>query len=138
MTPRYPLVPVLLLALAACHASQKKLLETPAEQAELRAMQSRAFDTTDVEQVLRSVIGTLQDLGFVIDDANTTLGLISATKLEGGVVRMMVTVKRRGKTQTAVRASAQQGYRTVVDPETYQRFFAALAKGMFLTAHDIE
>jgi hypothetical protein len=135
---RYPLV--ILLALTACHTSQKKLLETPAEQAELRAMQSRAFDTTDTEKVMRSVIGTLQDLGFVIDDANTTLGLISATKLEGGVVRirMMVTVKRRGKTQTAVRASAQQGFKTVIDPETYQRFFAALAKGMFLTAHDIE
>jgi hypothetical protein len=135
---RLPFALVLMLAVAACQASEKKLLETPAEQAELRAMQSRAFDTTDVEKVMRSVIGTLQDLGFVIDDANTTLGLISATKLEGGVVRMMVTVKRRGKTQTAVRASAQQGYRTVVDPETYQRFFAALAKGMFLTAHDIE
>lgn len=135
---RLPLVLVLMLTVAACQASEKKLLETPAEQAKLRAMQSRAFDTTDVEKVMRSVIGTLQDLGFVIDDANTTLGLISATKLEGGVVRMMVTVKRRGKTQVAVRASAQQGYKTVVDPETYQRFFAALAKGMFLTAHDIE
>lgn len=135
---RLPSALVLMLTVAACQTSQKKLLETPAEQAELRAMQSRAFDTTDVEKVMRSVIGTLQDLGFVIDDANTTLGLISATKLEGSVVRMMVTVKRRGKTQTAVRASAQQGYKTVVDPETYQRFFAALAKGMFLTAHDIE
>lgn len=135
---RYPLLPAILVALAACQSSRKELLETPAEQAELRAMQSRAFDTTDVEKVMRSVIGTLQDLGFVIDDANTTLGLISATKLEGSVVRMMVTVKRRGKTQTAVRASAQHGYRQVVDPETYQRFFAALAKGMFLTAHDIE
>lgn len=135
---RLPSALVLMLTVAACQTSQKKLLETPAEQAELRAMQSRAFDTADVEKVMRSVIGTLQDLGFVIDDANTTLGLISATKLEGSVVRMMVTVKRRGKTQTAVRASAQQGYKTVVDPETYQRFFAALAKGMFLTAHDIE
>jgi hypothetical protein len=135
---RYPLIPAILVALAACESSREKLLETPAEQAELRAMQSRAFDTTDNEQVMRSVIGTLQDLGFVIDDANTTLGLISATKLEGSVIRMMVTVKPRGKKQTAVRASAQQGYKTVIDPETYQRFFAALAKGMFLTAHDIE
>jgi len=135
---RYLLVPAILVALAACQSSRKELLETPAEQAELRAMQSRAFDTTDVEKVMRSVIGTLQDLGFVIDDANTTLGLISATKLEGSVVRMMVTVKRRGKKQTAVRASAQHGFKQVIDPETYQRFFAALAKGMFLTAHDIE
>ncbi len=129
---------LLLALLAACGGSRKELLETPAEQAKLRAMQTRAFDTTDREMVMRSVIATLQDLGFVIDDANSVLGLVSATKLEGSVLRIMVTVKERGATQTSVRASAQQGYRAVVDPEAYQRFFVALSKGMFLTAHDID
>ena len=51
---------------------------------------------------------------------------------------MTVTVRRRGKTQTAVRASAQHGFKQVIDREACQRFFAALAKGMFLAAHDIE
>ena len=124
--------------LAACGTSRKELLATPAEQAELRAMQSRAFDTTDREMVMRAVIATLQDLGFVIDDANSVLGLVSATKLEGSVLRVMVTVKERGATQISVRASVQQGYRAVIDPEAYQRFFVALSKGMFLTAHEID
>ena len=74
----------------------------------------------------------------MIDDANSVLGLVSATKLEGSILRIMVTVKERGATQVSVRASAQQGYRAVIDPEAYQRFFVALSKGMFLTAHEID
>jgi len=132
---------LLLLActLAACGTSQKQLLKPPDEQARLRAMQTRVFDTTDDTKTLRAVIATLQDLGFVIDNANTTLGTVSATKLEGGGhVRVMVTVSRRGTNQTAVRASAQSNYTTITDPGTYQEFFVALSKGMFLTAHEIE
>lgn len=131
---------LLLLAcvLVACGTSQKQLLKPPEEQARLRAMQTRVFDTTDDAKTLRAVIATLQDLGFVIDEANTTLGTVSATKLDGGMVRVMVTVSRRGARQTAVRASAQDNYRTVTDPATYQEFFTSLSKGMFLTAHEIE
>jgi len=127
-----------LCILAACQSSKRELLKPPEEQAALRAMQTRAFDTTDDQKTLRAVIATLQDLGFVIDDANTTLGIVSATKQDGGMVRVMVTVARRGSKQTAVRASVQTGYTTVTDPATYQEFFVALSKGMFLTAHEVE
>jgi hypothetical protein len=126
------------LLLAACNTSKKELLKPPEEQAALRSMQSRAFDTVDEQKTMRAVIATLQDLGFVIDDANAMLGIVSATKLDGGVVRVMVTVKRHGQKQTSVRASVQSGTRTVTDPATYQEFFVALSKGMFLTAHEIE
>lgn len=129
---------VLLAAVAACGYSSGKLLEAPAAQTELRAMQTRAFDTRDIQQTMRSIIATLQDLGFVIDDADSALGIVSATQFDGGVVRIMVTVKHRGRTQTSVRASAQNGTRAVTDPDAYQRFFVALSKAMFLTAHDVE
>jgi len=129
---------LLVCALAACESSKRQLLKPPEEQAALRAMQTRAFDTTDDQKAMRAVIATLQDLGFVIDDANTSLGIVSATKLDGGMVRVMVTVSRRGAKQTAVRASVQSGYKTVTDPATYQEFFVALSKGMFLTAHEVE
>jgi len=137
---RIPAPSLLLLAglLLGCESSKKQLLKPPEEQAQLRAIQTRAYDTVDEQATLRAVIATLQDLGFVIDDANSTLGIISATKLDGGVVRMMVSVKRHGQTQTSVRASAQVGLKTVTDAETYQQFFVALSKGMFLTAHQVE
>jgi hypothetical protein len=134
-----PPIPLLFLFLAAsCNYSHKELLEPPEEQAALRTMQTRAYDTTDEQATMRAVIATLQDLGFVIDDANAMLGIVSATKLEGGYVRIMVTVKRHGQKQTAVRASAQAGKMTIIDPGVYQQFFAALSKGMFLSAHEIE
>jgi predicted RNA-binding protein with EMAP domain len=124
--------------LGACEASSRQLLKAPEEQAALRALQTRAFDTTDEADVLRNVIATLQDLGFVLDYANTPLGIVSATKLEGGSARVTVTAKRQGEKRTAVRANLQVGSTTVIDPLTYQEFFAALSKGMFLTAHAVE
>jgi len=83
-------------------------------------------------------MGTLQDLGFVIDDADETLGTISATKLKRYALRMTVSVRPRGQTQLLVRASAQYNLRAVEDPEPYQQFFDALRKAMFLDAHLIE
>jgi hypothetical protein len=137
MKPFFPaFFPVVLLA--ACNTSHKELLKAPEEQAALRTMQTRIYDTTDDQKTLRAVIATLQDLGFVIDDANAMLGIVSATKFDGGVVRIQVAVKRHGQNQTSIRASAQSGTRTITDPAAYQQFFASLSKGMFLTAHEIE
>ncbi len=134
-----PPIPLLfLLLLASCNYSHNELLKAPEEQAALRTMQTRAYDTVDEQKTMRAVIATLQDLGFVIDDANAMLGIVSATKLEGGYVRVMVTVKRHGEKQTAVRASAQANTKTITDPGVYQQFFASLSKGMFLSAHEIE
>lgn len=53
-------------------------------------------------------------------------------------MRMTVTVRPRGKTQMAVRASAQYNLVAVSDAEPYQQFFAALSKAMFLTANEVD
>jgi len=104
----------------------------------LRQMQSRAFDTTDMKKTLRTVIATLQDLGFVIDKADEDLGSVSGTKLDGYALRMTVSVKPHGETQLLVRANAQYNITAVEDPAPYQQFFAALEKAMFLEAHQVE
>jgi len=105
---------------------------------QLRSYQERAFDTADKEQTLRSVIATLQDLGFVLDKADLDLGIVSATRLSGYQLRVTVTVRPRGSSQMLVRANAQQGERAVEDPKPYQDFFVALEKAMFLTAHEVD
>ena len=116
----------------------KETVLSGGDQVRLRGIQSRRFDTTDKNKTLRTAMATLQDLGFVIDDADETLGTVSATKLDNYELRMTVTVRPLGQTQMVVRANAQYNLKAVEDPETYQQFFNALEKAMFLTAQQIE
>lgn len=132
---------VLVLALlgGGCASSQKQILATDESQVALRAIQSRAFDTTDKKLMMRSVINTLQDLDFLIQDSSLDLGTVTGQKFSGiTVVKMSVTVKDRNEKQLVVRANAQYGVKAVEDAKTYQDFFAALEKSIFLTAHQVD
>jgi hypothetical protein len=126
------------LVLASCAPSTKQVLATSESQVKLRSIQTRAFDTTDKNKMLRTVIATLQDLGFIIDKADANLGTVSATKLNIYDLKMTVTVRERGETQLMVRANAQYNITPVEDPETYQQFFNSLSKAIFLTAHEVD
>lgn len=140
-TPAKILVPLACICalLTACqNDSRQQVLHTDKSQVELRSVQTRVFDTTDKALTLRNVIATLQDLGFVADKVDDTLGMVSATKLSGYAMRMTVTIRPRGTTQLAVRASAQYNLVAVSDAAPYQQFFSALEKAMFLTANEID
>jgi len=127
------------LFLVGCGSSSKSQVMLSTEsQVQLRSIQTRVFDTTNKEQTLRTVMATLQDLGFVIDEADVTLGSVSATKMDRYALRMTVSVRPRGSTQLLVRANAQFRLKAVEDPEPYQQFFEALSKAMFLTAHSVD
>jgi hypothetical protein len=127
-----------LSVLALGCASSKDQVLASGSQVQLRSYQTRAFDTTDKKTTLRSVIATLQDLGFVMDKADETLGTVSATKMSGYLIRMTVTVRPRGATQMLVRANAQYQNEAIESPEPYQDFFVALQKAMFLTAQQVD
>jgi len=121
---------------SACASTNERVLDLGDQtQLQKRAYQSRTFDTADKDKVLRAVISTLQDLGFVIDRADYTLGVISATKLNVYQLKMTVSTRPRGKDQMSVRANAQFNVQPVEDPKPYQDFFASLEKSLFLTAH---
>lgn len=126
------------IVLTGCGTSKKQLLATSKSQLQLRSIQTRAFDTTDREKTLRTIIATMQDLGFVIDNANYTLGSVSGTKLDNFQLRMSVTVRPRGETQLLVRAGMQFNVTQVDDPEPYQQFFTALGRAMFLEAQEVD
>ena len=125
--------------LAGCQSNGwQHILGARQPAAELRSYQTRAFDTTDRLKTLRTVIATLQDLGFVIDKADAALGIITATKLDGYQLRLTVTVRERDSAQLLVRANAQYEGMAVESPEPYQQFFEALRKAMFLAAHQVD
>jgi hypothetical protein len=123
---------------SGCAPSTEAVMATSQSAVELRSFQQRAFDTSDKEKTMRSVIATLQDLSFVVDKADLDLGTVSATKLSGYQLRITVTVRPRGTTQMLVRANAQYMDKAVEDPKPYQNFFTALEKSMFLTAHNVD
>ena len=136
---RVALLSLIVILLAACQTdSRQQILGTTASSVELRSVQTRAFDTTDRNRTTRTVIATLQDLGFVIDHVDETLGSVSATRLDKAMMRMTVTVRTRSQTQTSVRASAQYGLEAVTDARPFQQFFNALEQAMFLTAHQVD
>ena len=125
--------------LSACRTnSMDEVLATDATQLQLRSVQSRALDTTDRALTTRNVLSTLQDLGFVVDKVDDTLGTVSGTKMQTYVMRMTVTVRPRGTAQMLVRASAQLNLNAVSDAQPYQQFFAALEKAMFLRANEVD
>ncbi len=77
MIGRRRMIVVVLLAplvLFGCQTgTDPRILGASESQVQLRSFQSRAFDTTDKEKTLRTVIATLQDLGFVVDKADSIL-----------------------------------------------------------------
>ena len=102
-----------------------------------RQIQTREYDTLDKPMTMRSVIATLQDLGFTIDHADVDLGTITATRLHEYTMRMTVTVVEKGNARNAVRANARIDENSVTDPATYQDFFVVLDKAMFLTRNKV-
>jgi len=130
---------VVALSLPACQTDSKRQIMLMDKSAvELRAMETRSFDTADRTLALRNVISTLQDLGFIVDKVDDSLGTVSGTKLSGYAMHMTVTIRPHGDNQIAIRASAEYNLTAVSDPKPYQQFFAALEKAMFLTANQID
>lgn len=113
-------------------------------QLESRQIQTRDYDTLDKRLTMRSVVATLQDLGFTIDTADSTLGTITATRIyhhddyKNFTMRMTVTVQEKEGKHVSVRANARLDDKAIVDPLTYQDFFTALDKAIFLTLQKVD
>lgn len=107
----------------------------------LRSAQTRTFETTDRNRVMRGVVATLQDLGFMVTGADAALGTVSGRKFtadSGGQIyelRVTVTVRPRDERQMLVRANAEFNNKPVEDPAAYQNFFNALGRSIFLVAN---
>ena len=136
MKPLFPVILVCASLLSGCATTNQRVLDLGDEtQLQKRSYQSRIFETADKEKVLRAIISTLQDLGFVIDRADFMLGSISATKQDRNQIRITVSVRPKGSDRMLVRANAQLNISPIEDPKQYQDFFSSLEKSLFLTAH---
>ena len=127
-----------LLSLAGCATTTPANVIGAGTQLETRQIQTREYDTLDKGMTMRSVIATLQDLGFTIDQADAELGTITATRLHQYTMRMTVTVVKKEGSRISVRANVRIGVNPVTDAATYQDFFVVLDKAMFLTLHKVD
>ena len=132
------LAPLGLILLAGCVTTTPADVAGAGTQLETRQIQTREYETLDKGMTMRSVIATLQDLGFVIDQADVELGTITATRLHQYTMRMTVTVVEKDGDRISVRVNARVGENSVTDAATYQDFFVVLDKAMFLTQHKVD
>ncbi len=85
------------VALAGCGQTiPESALQLSSESFELRQLQTRSFGTNNEKKLLTAGAGVLQDLGFNIDESETSLGVIVGSKdrdaTEAGQVVMSVLV----------------------------------------------
>lgn len=134
------LIPILVMVMiiGGCQTdSRQQILSVDKSQVALRAVQSRVFDTTDQSLTLRTIIATLQDLGFTVDKVDSDIGIVSARKAGQGLLKMTISMRRRGSEQTYVRANAQHNLNAVSDAAPYQKFFNSLEQAMFLELNNV-
>ena len=128
----------LILMLTGCMSAYDGVLKTSSSQVHIRNYQSRSFDTEDRMFLLRGIISTMQDLGFIVDKADKTLGVVSGTSFKNGS-KLTVSVRpTSGGKQFIVRANAQKDLRAIDDPRPYQNFFNALSQSLFLDANMVD
>ncbi len=128
----------LALVTTGCAVADKELpvITSTKSSLELRAMQSRLYSNVNRSKAVRTVISTLQDLGYNIDKVDAGSGTVTATKL--AQLQLSASVTPRGDLM-AVRANAQVKLgpqsNQVDAAEFYQTlFFAPLSAAMFLSA----
>jgi hypothetical protein len=130
-------------------------------QLQIREIQTRTYDTHDAKAVLKTMLNVLQDDGFIVTEANSELGLLSAYKDvdvqtkgaafwgtvfetawdKNATVEATANVSEFGN-QTRVRVNFQQkvhdSYGGVAkveqidELEFYQQFFIKVDKGLFI------
>ena len=159
-----PLIVIAALLLGACNLSvPEAAFQLGPDSLRERMVQTRRFDTPDEASLLGAVAAFLQDQGYTIENSETALGVLYATKIRliGGWLDRLLTAESQEEIRasavtrpsdqkdggTLVRITFQRivvdemgrvlRMETISDPEIYQDVFDALSKAVFLTAHQL-
>lgn len=89
MTVKFKLLPSFLacvMLLTACQTTiPKEALQLSQESLALKQLQTRRFETTNEKKLLKAGAAVLQDLGYTIEESETALGVIVASKSRSAV-----------------------------------------------------
>ena len=133
---RYVIGTLLLAALLAGCAAEKvdPALEMQ-RQAQLQRMQTRTYDTRDKNLVIRGVIAAIQDLNFVIVNADVAQGIVIAKKFGAYPVDLTVSVQAISDDQMLVHGIAQSNLKTIEEPLLYEQLFSSFEEFTPSLAH---
>jgi len=91
---------VVVLSLAACETIPADALKMSSETLQERQLQTRKFSTQNEKRLLSAGAQVLQDMGFTIEESETSLGVITASKnasaVNAGQVAGMILVAALG------------------------------------------
>jgi hypothetical protein len=86
--------------IAGCQTIPKDALTMTPQALEQRQIQTKKYETTDEAKILSASAALLQDMGYNLDESETKLGLISASKkrsaVNGGQVALAIFVAALG------------------------------------------
>jgi len=80
-----PLLLIGTLIVIGCRTIPKDALSLSPESFAQRQMQTRKYETKDEAKILAACAGLFQDMGFNLDESETKLGVISASKMRSAV-----------------------------------------------------
>ena len=109
----------MLITFSGCGGIPKDALSMNKATLEDRQLQTRIFDTLDEEKILSASAGVFQDLGFNLDESETDLGLIVASKERSA--------KEAGQIALAILAAAMTDNSPTYD--TKQKIRVSLVSG---------
>ena len=132
---RYAATLFLLTAIIGGCASQIDPALEKERQVRVQKMQTRVFNTNDRILLIRGVIAAMQDLNFIIDNANIDQGIITAKRFGHYTIEMMVTIQPISDKQILIHGIARYDLKTLEDPLLYEQFFSSLQDSVNLDAH---
>jgi hypothetical protein len=68
------------ISIVGCTSIPKDFMKLPEGYLEKRQLQIRKYETTEEEKIISAVAGVLQDLGFTLDESESKIGLVVASK----------------------------------------------------------
>ncbi len=72
---------LLLFLISGCNTIPKKALQLSSESLKFRQMQTRKYETNDESKILSSGASLMQDMGYVINEIETELGVLVGSKV---------------------------------------------------------
>lgn len=74
------IITLLSIVMVGCATMPKDILKPSQESLKKRQLQMREYDTKDEKLILSACAGVFQDLGFILDESETKLGLVVGSK----------------------------------------------------------